>query len=158
MPKSSPFANGGPEMAAIIQSKLGIVCTRGDIARWKKAPPNPDDRFPIPTDGNRYVIKDVLAWVKRNIAGDKNQQELFQRAAREKAQDEIDRIAHERILRERELGQYIDRNLAKTTFIGALKKHHSFCKQVIEQRVADVTLANRIVDEIEELIGKASKI
>jgi len=176
-PHQYPAQVGGmPAIAAIVAKHFGVRCQRQDIHKWRSLAPEP---FPSPDNGNRFSVLPCLDWYERNMlkGGKTETLDLFQEQAEAKAKNDIEKLAHDRWLREVEKGRWVERTLAKRTCIGALKKYHGFVRDELERdqtaarleklrelglsvealgafQLYDGELARALVDRIEERCAK----
>lgn len=134
-------------MAAAIAEKFKTSCSRQDINFWKsKNPP-----FPATRSDGKYNQKECFDWFAKHIAPSRpidgeSSGELFQRAARAKAEEQITKAAHAKLELEEAEGRLIDKSIARLSTISAAKDYHALVRREIEQ----VTPAGRR-DKLQEL-------
>src|ERR1035437_6594594 len=97
--KSSAYADGLTSIASILQKYFRanghpeFVCPRQYIRQWQKPTALRPVGFPSPTDGNRFLVSDCIAWVFTNIVSkgitDDEDANLFERANKAVAKNKI---------------------------------------------------------------------
>lgn len=140
-------AQGQPAIAALINHKFKIRCSRQDIQKWRKEAPVP---FPAPDERNDYDVPECFAWVEKHkmptANGNGTTPDLFARAAEVSAQGEIEEVEHERWLREIERGGWIKKDVIGSVLAGLGKQTSAAITRGIE-----VTLVGALRDELKLL-------
>lgn len=99
---------GLTRLAGWIQTAYKIPCSKQSIKNWQKESPP----FPASFGADyRYRWSDVAAWVEahkvKQFAGNANHAELLAKLEPARIQDELERIEHERKMREVESGLWL---------------------------------------------------
>jgi hypothetical protein len=125
--------SGQQAMAALINQKYKVRCSRMDIQKWRGVAPEP---FPAPDARNDYEVAACFAWYEKyklpRVNGNGTTPDLFVRLEEETARNDLEGIEHERWQRDLERGAYLKRDVAVRTVAGALKQYHGFVKSAME--------------------------
>lgn len=162
---------GQSAIADIICAECKIGCVQQHISKWRKTVGQAtNEPFPAPRPGNRYHVKDCLAWVRANIlpfqSTNGKPDAVMERESvkAQMAREQLEDLQEERAIRR---GQLIDRETAKQTAIGVVQRLQNLCVEQDEQELPrfciDTLKALNVAPEIvsqfnERLIKKAQEL
>jgi hypothetical protein len=117
--------NTTTEVARIISAHFGVDCRKQYISDWRKGErlPTGVPLFPPPDPkSNRYKAAEFIPWyekyILKRVNGSGATRDLFQNLADERDRAELEEIAHQRFLRERERGDYAPVTIMESCLAG----------------------------------------
>jgi hypothetical protein len=137
--KPSAWIDSLTATATYISHKYKISCTKHLIKYWqKKEPP-----FPTATANNRFNIAQVEEWVEKHYLPNQNKLEEGMLAREQTAISTRKILAAENEQFDLDLrrGKYIDRDLARRTIVGALKRYHGIVRAELERNLTELRRA-----------------
>ena len=144
-------SNSGDDIEAYAQGQAGLArelnkvfktaWTRQTIQSWIKHRPGNAPAFPHRAPNNTFPVSECADWVRKWIYKKNGAHDLdiFQRAATERAQGDIDREQHEAWQREVERGGWIKKTDHERALIGAARITQTIFDQA--EREAPVTIS-----------------
>ena len=126
------WCNTTTEAARLIAERFKVDCRKQYITRWRKGERLPHGiSFPAPDPkSNRYDVQVCLDWyekyILKSVANSGN--DLLKNLAEERDKAELEEIAHQRFLRQKEIGEYVHRTVALASGVAAVQKIHQLVK------------------------------
>ena len=158
MPATPPeIVQGLTRLATWIQSVYQIPCSKQTIKNWQtEVPP-----FPASESADyRYRWATVSAWVERYkvkpMAGSHNMAELLVKLEPERIQGELEEIAHDRMLRAVDAGQYLKKGDVARACQGLGKTVNGIINNRLELRMR-VAALERFKEKAETLKAEMLK-